>query len=69
MFNKNIINTMKDIVSYTMKSSQMDKILNDSFSSHDFVCINDDNNADDDSWNKVLEKIDKLLPEKSKYEV
>lgn len=69
MTNNVIENSSKDIVSYTVKKNQIKKILKDDFSSHDFVCINDDNNASKEHWEQIINKIDKLLPNKSKYEV
>lgn len=69
MFEKTICNTSKDIISYTVKNAQVNKILKDDFTSHDFICINDDNSALKESWDEIIEKIDKLLPAKSKYEV
>ena len=69
MMNKEIINSDKDIVSYVAKPTQIKKILNDDFSKHDFVCINDYNNANLEDWNKIISKIDSYFPTKSKYEV
>ena len=45
------------------------KILNEDFNKFDMVCINDDNFASKEDWNKVLNKLNKLLPNKSKYEL
>lgn len=69
MFEKTILNDSKDIISYTVKSSQVNKIFEDEFESHDFICINDDNSAIKDVWDEIIKKIDRLLPNKSKYEL
>ena len=69
MMNKEIINSDKNIISYTAKPSQIKKILDDDFSKYDFVCINDYNDAKQEDWNKIIKKIDSYFPIKSKYEV
>lgn len=69
MFEKKILNDSKDIISYTVKNSQINRIFDDKFENHDFICINDDNSAAKDVWGQIINKIDKLLPNKSKYEV
>ena len=69
MFEKTIINDFKDIISYTVKDSQIEKIFDDRFETHDFICINDDNSAIKEVWDEIINKLDNLLPNKSKYEV
>lgn len=69
MFEKTIINDSKDIISYTVKDSQIEKIFDDRFETHDFICINDDNSAIKEVWDEIINKLDNLLPNKSKYEV
>ena len=68
MFEKTIINDSKDIISYTVKDTQLSKIFDDNFETHDFICINDDNSAIKEVWDEIISKIDNLLPNKSKYE-
>jgi len=68
MMEKRIFNSEKDIVNYDMKEQLYERIINDDFESHDFVCINDNAFSTEEQWNNVLNKIDKLLPNKSKYE-
>lgn len=69
MWNNEIVNSEKNIISFTVKDSQIYKILNDDFSNYDFICLNDDNFSTDIFWKKILQKLDILLPNKSKYEV
>ena len=69
MFYKTINNTEKKIFSSSMKEKFISKILSEDFNKFDMVCINDDNSTSEEDWNKVLNKLNKLLPNKSKYEL
>ena len=69
MMYEQIDNDKKDIVSYAVTKHQFKKIIEDDFSKHDFICINDDNSSTQAQWNAILSKIDNYFPIKSKYEL
>lgn len=69
MFCKVINNTEKNIACYITNQKQIEKILNSSFETFDFVCINDDNSTTKEEWKKIINKLDKYFPVKSKYEL
>jgi len=68
MKEKKIVNLERDIVTYAVRKKSFDQIIHDDFESHDFMCINDSAFSTEEQWNKLLQKIDRLLPNKSKYE-
>ena len=69
MIYEQIDNDKKDIVSYAVTKRQYKTIMEDDFSKHDFICINDDNSSTQEQWNAILSKIDSYFPTKSKYEL
>ena len=42
--------------------------MNDDFTKYDFVCLNDEKETTKEDLEKILSKVQKLLPKKSKYE-
>ena len=68
MMEDHIINTQQKAFSYYSKKRNLEKILNDDFEEYDFICINDDDETTEEDWQKIIFKIAKLLPNKSKFE-
>ena len=69
MMEKSIVNTELRIKSFIAKPDRIAGILEEDFKNYDFVCINDSNITAQQEWNKIIEKIDKIFPDKSKYEL
>ena len=68
MMEDNIINTEQKAFTYFSKKRFLEKILNDDFEEYDFISINDDDETTEEDWQKIIFKIAKLLPNKSKFE-
>lgn len=69
MMEKSIVNTELRIKSFIARPDRIASILEEDFKNYDFVCINDSNMTAQQEWNKIIEKIDKIFPDKSKYEL
>lgn len=69
MMNKDVSNELKNIKSYYLTNkNRIEEILKDDFTKYNFICIND-GQMFNESWNKIIKKIDDILPNKSKYEI
>lgn len=67
--NKEIINNKKNIKDNTVTSEKIDKIMQLNFTNYDFVCLNDNCSMTDESWSIIIDKINSIFPNKSKYEI
>lgn len=69
MMEKTIINDRKKIKSLEVKESNIKSIMNMDFHEYDFICFNDSNETGKEPWGYLLAKLEKIFPNKSKYEV
>lgn len=70
MMRKETVNSkIENATFYMSNKKSVYRLENADLEKFDSVCINDGNAASEDDWKLILKKIDKLLPEKSKYEV
>ena len=69
MMEKVIVNDRKKILSLEVKKSDIKNIIDMDFNEYDFICFNDINDTDKKTWEYLLAKLEKMFPDKSKYEV
>lgn len=69
MMEKTIINDRKKIKSLEVKESNIKSIINMDFHEYDFICFNDSNETGKEPWEYLLAKLEKIFPDKSKYEI
>ena len=68
MLEGTIINEGIKVNTYFVKPFKVNKIMNDDFKKYDFICFNDEEESTKEDWEKIVSKVEKLLPKKSKYE-
>ena len=63
-----IINIKHNIALYYLKPNNIEKIISKNFKKYDFVCLNDEIEMTEKDWNKIQLKLEKLFPNRSRYE-
>lgn len=66
---KMYVNRKLSYFSTEINEISLPKILAKDFSKYKAICLNDHKDTTDEQINKILEKINNILPEKSKYEL
>lgn len=69
MMIKAIDNSQLNIKSFYLSPENYGKILETNFSEFDFACFNDSNDTDENYWDLIRIRLNKLFPNKCKYEL